>query len=60
MQLLLGERSAMNDAPVVAGWMRALVPGWTREVLPGTGHAMAMDDPDLVLQRVLDFEPGPR
>ena len=53
VHLLLGERSALNDAAAVAARARAVVPGWRTEVLPGTGHAMTMDDPAAVLQRVL-------
>ena len=54
VHLVRGERSALDDADAVAARTRAVVPGWRTEVLPGTGHAMTMDDPDAVLERVLD------
>ena len=55
VQLLLGERSAMNDAAGVAERVRAVVPDWRVEVVPGTGHALAVEVPELVVQRVLGF-----
>lgn len=55
VQLLLGERSALHDAAVVAERVRAAVPGWRVEVVPGTGHALSIEAPDLVVRRVLEF-----
>lgn len=60
VQLLLGERSAMNDADAVAERVRSVVPGWQVEIVPGTGHALPLEAPDLVVARVLAFEPTRR
>jgi pimeloyl-ACP methyl ester carboxylesterase len=60
VQVLLGERSAMNDAAAVADRVRTVVPGWRVEVVPGTGHALSMEAPELAVQRVLEFEPTRR
>ena len=57
VQVLLGERSAMHDAAAVAERVRTVVPGWRVEVVPGTGHALPLEEPDLVVARVLAFEP---
>ena len=53
VQLLLGERSALNDAAAVAARVRTVVPDWRVEVVPGTGHALGTEVPELVVQRVL-------
>jgi len=55
VQLLLGERSALNDVPAVAQRLRTVVPDWRVEVVPGAGHALGIEEPDLVVQRVLEF-----
>jgi pimeloyl-ACP methyl ester carboxylesterase len=60
VQLLLGERSAMNDAAAVADRVRTVVPGWRVEVVPGAGHALAMEAPELAVRRVLEFDPTRR
>ena len=60
VQLLLGGASAMNDASAVAERVRTVVPAWRVEVVPGTGHALPLEAPDLVVARVLDFEPTRR
>jgi pimeloyl-ACP methyl ester carboxylesterase len=60
VQLLLGERSAMNDAAAVADRVRTVVPGWPVEVVPGAGHALAMEAPELAVRRVLEFDPTRR
>jgi pimeloyl-ACP methyl ester carboxylesterase len=60
VQLLLGERSAMHDPASVAERVRAVVPDWRVEVVPDTGHALAVEAPDLVVARVLDFHPTRR
>jgi len=57
VQLLLGERSALHESAVVARRVATLVPQWRVEVVPGTGHALSIEAPDLVVQRVLDFVP---
>ena len=59
VQLLLGERSALND-DTVAARVRAATPRWQVEVVPGTGHALSIEAPELVVQRVLAFEPTRR
>jgi pimeloyl-ACP methyl ester carboxylesterase len=60
VQLLLGERSAMHDSAAVAERVRSVVPGWRVEAVPGTGHALAVEAPELVVQRVLDVDPTRR
>ena len=55
VQLLLGARSALNDASAVADRARRVVPDWRVEVVPDTGHALALEAPDLVVRRVLEF-----
>jgi pimeloyl-ACP methyl ester carboxylesterase len=51
--LLLGERSALHDSHRVAERVRRAAPGWHVEVVPGTGHALPLEAPDLVVDRVL-------
>lgn len=58
VQVLLGERSAAHDARAVADRLAGVVPRWRVEVVPGAGHALPLDDVDLVLDRVLAFPPG--
>jgi hypothetical protein len=58
--VLLGERSAMNDAAAVADRVGTVVPGWRVEVVPGTGHALSIEAPELAVKRVLEFEPTRR
>jgi pimeloyl-ACP methyl ester carboxylesterase len=60
VQLLLGELSTMNDPATVAERVRTVVPDWRVEVVPGTGHALALEAADLVVRRVLDFDPTRR
>ena len=55
VQLLLGARSALNDASAVADRARRVVPDWRVEVVPDTGHALAVEAPELVVRRVLGF-----
>jgi pimeloyl-ACP methyl ester carboxylesterase len=57
VQLLLGERSALHESADVAQRVAAVVPGWRVEVVPGTGHALSIEAPDLVTERVLAFAP---
>ena len=59
MQVLLGERSVLHGAAAVAERLRAAVPSWRVEVVPGAGHALVMDEPDLVVNRILAFAPEP-
>jgi pimeloyl-ACP methyl ester carboxylesterase len=60
VQLLLGQRSALHESATVAERVAAVVPSWRTEVVPGTGHALSIEAPDLVVQRVLEFQPTPR
>lgn len=57
VQLLLGARSALHDSAAVAERVAAAVPAWRVEVVPGTGHALPIEAPDLVLDRLLTFPP---
>jgi pimeloyl-ACP methyl ester carboxylesterase len=60
VQLLLAQRSALHESATVAERAAAAVPSWRTEVVPGTGHALSIEAPDLVVQRVLEFQPTPR
>ncbi|MCZ2813611.1 alpha/beta fold hydrolase [Modestobacter sp. VKM Ac-2979] len=55
VQLLLGQRSALHDSAAVAERVRTVVPGWRVELVPGTGHALSIEAPELVVRRVLEF-----
>lgn len=57
VQLLLGARSAIHDAARVAERLSRVVPEWRLEVVPDNGHALPVEAPDLVADRVLAFQP---
>ncbi|NUT12485.1 MAG: alpha/beta fold hydrolase [Nonomuraea sp.] len=57
VQVLLGARSAMLDAEALAARLAGVVPSWRVEIVPGTGHALSVEAPDLVAERILAF-PG--
>jgi pimeloyl-ACP methyl ester carboxylesterase len=57
VQVLLGGRSPW-DVPGAVERLARVVPGWRVEVLPEAGHALVMDEPAVVLDRVLGFPPG--
>ncbi|MEU7833706.1 alpha/beta fold hydrolase [Nonomuraea sp. NPDC049129] len=57
IQVLLGARSAMHDAQAVAARLAEIAPSWRVEIVPGTGHALPVEAPDLVVERILAF-PG--
>ncbi|MEU6408871.1 alpha/beta fold hydrolase [Microbispora sp. NPDC046933] len=57
VQVLLGERSALLDAEAVAARLAGIAPSWRVEIVPGTGHALPVEAPDLVVERILTF-PG--
>jgi pimeloyl-ACP methyl ester carboxylesterase len=59
VQVLLGGRSTLHDSTEVAGRLAAVVPEWRVEVVPDAGHALVMDVPGLVVDRVLGFPPTP-
>ncbi|MFB7664429.1 alpha/beta fold hydrolase [Kitasatospora sp. NPDC056138] len=52
-QFLLGARSALHDSRRVADRLNGLVPSARVEIVPGTGHALPMDRPALVAERIL-------
>jgi pimeloyl-ACP methyl ester carboxylesterase len=54
VQVLLGGRSPW-DVPAAVERLGRVVPGWRVEVLPEAGHALVVDEPDVVLARVLAF-----
>jgi pimeloyl-ACP methyl ester carboxylesterase len=58
VQLLLGARSTLHDAREVAARAAAVRPSWRVEVVPDAGHALVMDAPGLVADRVLAFTPA--
>jgi pimeloyl-ACP methyl ester carboxylesterase len=55
VQVLLGERSALHDAQQVAARLATVLPRWRVEIVPGTGHALAIEAPQLVVERILGF-----
>jgi pimeloyl-ACP methyl ester carboxylesterase len=55
VQVLLGARSRLHQADEVAARFAAVVPNWRVEVVPDAGHALVMDVPGLVVDRVLAF-----
>nr|WP_055501696.1 alpha/beta fold hydrolase [Nonomuraea pusilla] len=57
VQVLLGARSAAHDARAVAARLAGIAPSWRVEIVPGTGHALPVEAPDLVIERILAF-PG--
>ncbi|GAA3074253.1 alpha/beta fold hydrolase [Streptosporangium carneum] len=57
VQVLLGARSALHDAQAVAARLAETAPSWRVEIVPGTGHALPVEAPDLVIERILTF-PG--
>lgn len=54
VQVLLGGHSP-QDVPAAVERLARVVPGWRVEVLPEAGHALVMDEPEVVLDRVLAF-----
>lgn len=53
--LLLGDQEIVYPYKALAGRATRLLP-WTRaEIIPGAGHALTLDQPDLVNQRILEF-----
>ncbi|WP_456600092.1 alpha/beta fold hydrolase [Blastococcus sp. SYSU DS0616] len=58
VQVLIGERSTIHDATAVARRLSAVRPDWRVEVVPGTGHALQVEVPELVADRVLSFPPS--
>ncbi|MEV7011856.1 alpha/beta fold hydrolase [Streptosporangium sp. NPDC051022] len=57
VQVLLGARSAVHDARAVAARLAEIAPSWRVEIVPDTGHALPVEAPDLVTERILTF-PG--
>ena len=57
VQLLLGAKSALHDSTAVAIRPATAAPSWRIEVVPGTGHALPLEAPELVVARVLAFHP---
>lgn len=53
VQVLLGERSALHDAQAVAARLAEAVPAWQVEIVPDTGHALSIEAPELVIDRIL-------
>ncbi|NRQ30237.1 alpha/beta fold hydrolase [Nonomuraea sp. NN258] len=57
VQVLLGARSAVHDARAVVARLAEIAPSWRVEIVPGTGHALPVEAPGLVTERILAF-PG--
>ena len=54
-QFLLGARSALHDSRQVADRLAERAPATLAEIVPGAGHALPMDRPELVTDRILRF-----
>ncbi len=54
-QLLLGERSTMHNAARVTDRARQHIPHLRVETVPDTGHALQVEQPDLVADRIESF-----
>ncbi|NUP46060.1 MAG: alpha/beta fold hydrolase [Catenulispora sp.] len=52
VQVLLGAHSALHDAQAVAARLSEVVPSWRVEIVPNTGHALPVEAPDLVIERI--------
>ncbi|MGA5818267.1 alpha/beta fold hydrolase [Kitasatospora sp. NPDC094028] len=50
---LLGERSALHDAPGTAERLHRLLPAAEVHTIPGAGHSLTTDDPAAVLTSIL-------
>ncbi|MGJ6968301.1 alpha/beta fold hydrolase [Streptosporangium sp. G11] len=57
VQVLLGAHSALHAAQAVAARLAEIAPSWRVEIVPATGHALPVEAPDLVTERILTF-PG--
>jgi pimeloyl-ACP methyl ester carboxylesterase len=53
--ILLGERSQLYDASLVAQRIRAVLPSADVQVIPGAGHDLPMHSPDALAERVIAF-----
>jgi pimeloyl-ACP methyl ester carboxylesterase len=61
VQVLLGARSTLHDSHAVAARLADVVPHWRVEIVADTGHALPLEAPELVIDRVLTFAgPGQR
>ena len=52
MHGLFGERSTLHNADAAVQRLRTVVPSASAEVVPGTGHALQVERPDVVLQAI--------
>ncbi|MER6946787.1 alpha/beta hydrolase [Nonomuraea sp. NPDC000554] len=57
-RILFGKHSTMQDSPAVARRLARVLPAAEVELVPGTGHAIALDVPDLVNARILEHAAG--
>ncbi|MGN9846744.1 alpha/beta fold hydrolase [Nonomuraea sp. H19] len=53
-RILFGKHSTMQDSAAVARRLARVLPAAEVELVPGTGHAIALDVPDLVNARILE------
>jgi pimeloyl-ACP methyl ester carboxylesterase len=53
--ILLGERSQLYDASLVARRIRSLMPAAHVQVVPGAGHDLPMYAPDALAERAVAF-----
>ena len=53
-QFLLGARSAIHHSEQVAERIGELIPSARVEVVPGSGHALSTDEPELVIDRIVN------
>ncbi|MBT2232633.1 alpha/beta fold hydrolase [Nonomuraea sp. NEAU-A123] len=57
-RILFGKHSTMQDSAAVARRLSQVLPAAEVELVPGTGHAIALDVPDLVNERILEHAAG--
>ncbi|MEU4722800.1 alpha/beta hydrolase [Nonomuraea dietziae] len=58
-RILFGKHSTMQDSAAVKRRLSRLLPAAEVELVPGTGHAIALDVPDLVNARILEHAASP-
>jgi pimeloyl-ACP methyl ester carboxylesterase len=58
-RILFGKHSTMHDSAAVKRRLSRVLPAADVELVPGTGHAIALDVPDLVNARILEHTASP-
>jgi len=53
--LLVGEREVINNPKTALRRAKNLIPHIEADIIPGAGHALNLDQPEMVKQRILGF-----